>query len=98
LPQALAQRGAPEAVRGEWRVHFHVPIYLQAFGHLRATQRDILDCLVAARKLCGSPHFEVETYAWGVLPKELRQSDLAAGIAKEMGWFASLPDGSQEGA
>ena len=32
-------------------------------------------------------HFEVETYAWGVLPPELQQPDLAAGIADEMAWF-----------
>ena len=25
--------------RGEWRVHFHVPIYLREFGRLRSTQR-----------------------------------------------------------
>ena len=33
-------------------------------------------------------HFEAETYAWGVLPAELQQPDLAAGIAAEMraGW------------
>jgi hypothetical protein len=31
-------------------------------------------------------HFEVETYAWNVLPEELRVDDLAEGIAKEMQW------------
>src|SRR5206468_12928395 len=27
--------------RGEWRVHFHVPIYLKEFGRLRSTQEQI---------------------------------------------------------
>ena len=34
-------------------------------------------------------HFEVETYAWNVLPEEHRSiaGDLASGIAEEMRWF-----------
>ncbi len=31
-------------------------------------------------------HFEVETYAWTVLPDELKTEDLARGIAKELLW------------
>ena len=46
------------------------------------------ECLAAAREMSDCRHFEVETYAWGVLPAELRQPDLAAGIADEMRWLA----------
>src|SRR5581483_5990677 len=67
LPQALA--APPE---GEWRVPFHVPIYLERFGRLVSSQGDIRECLDAAVRLSGVRHFEVETYAWGVLPEELR--------------------------
>jgi hypothetical protein len=85
LPLALeAEANDP---RGEWRVHFHVPIYLQEFGKLRATQEQIGECLTAAKKHTDCKHFEVETYAWGVLPPELKQPDLAAGIAEELKWF-----------
>ena len=35
----------------------------------------------------GVRHFEVETYAWNVLPKELRTDDLAEGIAREILWL-----------
>jgi hypothetical protein len=87
LSKAIQYATTPAPQSGEWRVHFHVPIYLQKFGHLRATQDDILECLRAARKHSNVRHFEVETYAWGVLPPELRQPDLAAGIAKELKWF-----------
>jgi sugar phosphate isomerase/epimerase len=72
---------------GEWRVHFHVPIYLQHFGFLDALQQPILDCLRFAADHGTTEHFEVETYAWGVLPEELQQPDLATGIAEEMDWF-----------
>src|SRR5262245_16388320 len=76
--------------RGEWRVHFHVPIYLSEFGRLRSTQEQIRQCLAAAQKHTSCKHYEVETYAWGVLPAELKQPDLAAGIAEELKWFEQL--------
>jgi hypothetical protein len=75
---------------GEWRVHFHVPIYLREFGRLRATQDEIAKCLAAARLHTNCKHYEVETYAWGVLPPELKQPELAAGIAEELMWFEGL--------
>ena len=76
--------------RGQWRVHFHMPIYLKEFGRLRATQEQIEQCLAAMRKHSCCRHFEVETYAWGVLPADLKQPELAAGIAQELEWFQKL--------
>jgi hypothetical protein len=87
LPEALAQVKNPAGLRGEWRVHFHVPIYLERFGHLQSTQNEIVECLRVARDFPEVKHFEVETYAWNVLPAELQQPDLAAGIAEELKWF-----------
>jgi hypothetical protein len=73
--------------QGEWRTHFHVPIYLEKFGALSSTQSEIQACLRAIRSYSNVHHWEVETYAWGVLPDELKQPDLAKGIAEEMNWF-----------
>lgn len=84
LPLALTAEG--QRSDSEWRVHFHVPVYLQKFGRLEAMQAPIRECLRETAR-DGVPHFEVETYAWGVLPPELRQPDLAAGIADEIFWF-----------
>lgn len=86
LPQALASQHAKQ-LTGEWRTHFHVPIYLERFGLLRALQQHVLECLETTAKLALTNHFEVKTYAWGVLPKELQVADLAEGIAREMDWF-----------
>ncbi|EAQ82378.1 metabolite traffic protein EboE [Blastopirellula marina] len=72
---------------GVWRIHFHMPIYLDAFGPLRTTQGQILDLLRQRELLAPIKHFEVETYAWTVLPPELRQEELAAGIATEIDWL-----------
>lgn len=83
----LAPALAKEPTEGEWRTHFHVPIYLEKFGNLSSTQNDIRACLQNIRQFSNVRHWEVETYAWGVLPAELQQPDLAAGIADEMCWF-----------
>lgn len=81
----------PAALEGplgaEYRTHFHVPIYLERFGLLDALQRPIVECLAELRP-GECEHFEVETYAWGVLPPELRVAELADGIAREMAWLA----------
>src|SRR5262249_40251875 len=71
---------------GEWRVPFHVPVYPQRFGLLEAMQEAIRECLRETRG-DAIPHFEVETYAWTVLPPELRQPELADGIAEEIRWL-----------
>ncbi len=86
LPAALKAVADPRQIGGEWRVHFHVPIYLERFGRLASTQADIAACLAAVRSGPAVRHFEVETYAWDVLPTELRVPDLATGIAREMLW------------
>jgi hypothetical protein len=78
--------------RGQWRVHYHMPIYLQEFGKLRTTQDEIGRFLAAAAKHTACQHYEVETYAWSVLPPDLRQPELAAGIAEELKWFEGLQE------
>ena len=87
LPLALAAAREGQA-GGAWRVHFHVPVYLERFGQLEASPWAIRECVQAVAAHADTAHFEVETYAWGVLPPELRQPDLATGIAREMTWFA----------
>ncbi len=70
---------------GFWRTHFHVPVHLDAIGRLGTTAKEIPSALVMASHT-DPPCFEVETYAWTVLPPHLRERDLAAGIAKELAW------------
>ncbi len=88
LPALLGGIVDPRRLTSEWRIHFHVPIYLETFGHLSGSRGDIVACLAACQKYSDVHHFEVETYAWGVLPKELQHANLADGIAEEMKWFA----------
>jgi len=84
LPEAMAAHG--QAPAGEWRVHFHVPVYVDTFGALEATRDDIGQCLSNLKPEHQCHHFEVETYAWNVLPQELQREELTAGIADELKW------------
>ena len=94
LPDLLQSTSSPKDLQGEWRIHFHVPIFLEQFGLLKTTHSEISECVDALVDIPERPHhFEVETYAWGVLPAELQESDLSRGIAKELNWFVSLLKG-----
>ncbi len=90
LPLAL---GAMPAAHAAWeaRVHFHVPIFMESIGALGTTRDEIEPCLRLALA-AGVHHFEVETYAWSVLPrgKEEPPIDLSSGIAEEMRYAAAL--------
>ena len=87
LPAALDQASDPSQWCGEWRVHHHVPIYLDRFGALETSQQDILLCLEVLKRSGQVRHFEVETYGWGILPRSLRRAGLADCIADELLWL-----------
>ncbi|MEM1446436.1 MAG: metabolite traffic protein EboE [Planctomycetota bacterium] len=89
LPDALAAQ-AQHPSDHEWRVHFHLPVHLDTLGPLQTTQPQIIKLLEAIRPDDGIEHFEVETYAWDVLPEEHRPPRLADGIAAELEWVRSL--------
>ncbi len=90
LPDALAAwEAAPARPTGdaEWRVHCHVPVFHDtALDGLGTTQSTLLDMLELQRAEGVSPHLEVETYTWDVLPPELASGSLDAAIARELGW------------
>jgi hypothetical protein len=87
------------------RIHFHVPIFRQSLGRLRSTQQAISECVAALQEPAApdfTGHYEVETYAWTVLPESMiddaptaiggELSGLAAGIARELDWFEAMID------
>jgi sugar phosphate isomerase/epimerase len=82
LPAALAD----PAPSDEWRVHFHVPIVRDDLGAFASTQDFLADLLAHHRRQPLSPHLEVETYTWDVLPAELRALPITDAIASELAW------------
>lgn len=98
LPAAMAAAADSAPPREEWRVHFHVPIFADRLGLLSTTQGDIVRCIEAIEPEDEVHHFEVETYAWGVLPPRWRAADLAEGIAREITWAVERLGFASKGA
>lgn len=73
----------------EWRVHFHVPVFLDALDRFASTQSFVREVLARQRRQPCTPHLEVETYTWSVLPEQHRTMDVAEAIARELDWVRS---------
>jgi sugar phosphate isomerase/epimerase len=83
LPDALAQ--VPTDGR-EWRVHFHMPIFLPELTGVGTTQPYLASVLDLLRREQVCPLLEVETYTWSVLPPEYRGDDVCTAIGRELEW------------
>ncbi len=83
LPQALEHLDDPQAA--EWRIHFHVPIFVESYGVLDSTQAGILKTFAALRNRQFTRHLEIETYTWDVLPQGMKR-DLYESIRREFEW------------
>jgi len=84
LPEAL--QALDQAIGHEWRVHFHVPIFLAELEHFSTTQDFLKEILALHREEPISDHLEVETYTWDVLPERYRGVDVSTAIARELNW------------
>jgi sugar phosphate isomerase/epimerase len=85
LPQALASLNG-HAREAEWRVHFHVPIFLEELGAFSSTRFFIQEVLARQRMAPVSEHLEVETYTWDVLPPQFRAGGVEQAVARELNW------------
>ena len=85
LPQAFEALDGSGDPR-EWRIHFHVPIFLDEIEHFSTTQNFLREILAIHRADPVSAHLEVETYTWDVLPEDARRVDVATAIARELAW------------
>ena len=73
----------------EWRIHFHVPLFIQSYGALDSTQGDIVKTLAIHSKKPFSSFLEVETYTWGVLPEDM-QKPIGESIVREIEWVKKV--------
>ncbi len=94
LPELIgrtAKDGDPVWGDDRWVVHFHVPVFLERFGHLTTSHAEVLDCLRTladpSNGIDFTGHLEIETYAWSVLPEAMRKRGLAEDIAGELTWL-----------
>ena len=87
LPDALPHITDPDA--GEWRIHFHVPIFTGQMGRLHSTRDHIVGGMQPLLENSDCRHFEIETYTWEVLPDSLKV-DIVDSIEREFRWFLKL--------
>jgi hypothetical protein len=86
LKEALADWGENQE---EWRVHFHVPLFINSYGVLESTQGDIVKTLALHGANPFSSYLEVETYTWGVLPEDM-QKPIGESIVREIEWVKKI--------
>ncbi len=89
LPEAFLalEQNTPELTgKREWRVHFHVPIFLDELGKYSSTQFFISEFLALHRNTPVTDHLEVETYTWNVLPDHCKTDDIDNAIIRELDW------------
>jgi sugar phosphate isomerase/epimerase len=84
LPQALAhlKDGSPG---GEWRIHFHMPLFIEGFQGLATTQGETRAVLRLLREQKFTRHLEIETYTWDFLPPGLKV-ELLESLTREYLW------------
>jgi sugar phosphate isomerase/epimerase len=86
LPEALRAASGGALDGREWRVHCHVPVFVDDLGLFSSTQAFVRDVLRLHRLQPISSHLEVETYTWSVLPAQLRAEGMDHAIARELAW------------
>jgi hypothetical protein len=84
LPDALALGAATDGE--EWRIHFHVPVFIDNLGAFSSTRDFLIDILALHKADPISPHLEIETYTWDVLPASMRSGTVDQDIQREIRW------------
>jgi hypothetical protein len=86
LEDAIAAWEGGDRGPREWRVHIHVPVFLDDLGAFRSTRDAIADALRVHKSRPLSPQLEIETYTWDMLPDELKTGDIVEYVCREIEW------------
>ena len=84
----VALDSAADPAARQWRIHFHVPLFMAAYDGLTSTQDYVRTVLDHVRAGDLTTHLEIETYTWDVLPPDLKV-DVVDSIAREYEWVLS---------
>ncbi len=74
---------------GQWRIHYHLPLFVESFGALASTREETRAALklLQAHRFC--PHLEIETYTWEWLPPGLKH-ELLEFLTEEYSWVLAV--------
>ena len=89
LSDALSSNDIPPG--SVWRVHYHLPLFVESFGNLRSTSGLLQDkAFLAALNDSGCNLLEVETYTWDVWRENSGATDnIDEGILRELRWVST---------
>jgi hypothetical protein len=85
LPAALAA-WEKNPIPCEWRIHFHVPVFLDEVNLFKTTRQAIEEALKVHKANPLSAHIEIETYTWDVLPEKFKTGDIVDYLVRELEW------------
>jgi hypothetical protein len=69
----------------EWRIHYHVPLFIERHGSLTSTQAETRAVLQLLAQSGFTRHLEIETYTWELLPGDLKMN-LVDSLEREYKW------------
>jgi len=99
LEDAFAAFEKDPAGEREWRIHFHVPVFLERLGERFQTTRFAIEEALAWHKANRlSAQLEIETYTWDVLPEHLKTGDIVDYVVQELEWVKGQLVGSANSA
>jgi hypothetical protein len=75
--------------KSESRTHIPAPECHDDLGDFKTTRFAIEDALKFHKKNKLSPHLEIETYTWDVLPAHLKTGDIVDYVVMELEWVKS---------
>ena len=94
LEDAFAAYAKDPGGEREWRIHFHVPVFLERLGeHFRTTRFAIEEALAFHKARPLSAQLEIETYTWDVLPDHLKTGDIVDYVTRELEWVRGQLEG-----
>jgi hypothetical protein len=70
----------------EWRVHFHIPLYVETAGPVSSTSSELTDGFFRQLATVRVPHLEIETYTFDVLPPDMRAAGVVESVCREYRW------------
>jgi sugar phosphate isomerase/epimerase len=68
-----------------WRIHYHMPLYIENYQHLASTSDETRKVLALLKDRRFSRHLEIETYTWEWLPPDLKVN-LLESLHREYLW------------
>jgi hypothetical protein len=98
LDDAIEAWEAGDRSPREWRVHIHVPVFLDDLGAFRSTRDSIEAALAVHKARPQSSQLEIETYTWDMLPDEIKTGDIVEYVCREIEWVRGelVPAGEEE--